>query len=127
MSVEWVRAFCLALPYTTEEILWGDSLVFKIGGKMYAGMPLSPDRVRLSFKCTPEEFAELTERPRIIPAPYAARNHWVALESMEALTRSEIQAQLRKSYDLVFERLTKKLQAELLKKKHGSRGNEPRP
>lgn len=118
MNIAWVRAHCMALPHTTEEILWGDDLVFKIGGKMYAGMPLSPERVRLSFKCTPEEFAELTERPNIIPAPYAARNHWVALEKMDALARSEIQGYLRKSYDLVFARLTKKLQMELSKKKH---------
>ncbi len=63
----------MSLPHTTEQVLWGDDLVFKIGGKMYAGMPLSPARIQLSFKCTPEEFAELIERPGIIPAPYAAR------------------------------------------------------
>jgi predicted DNA-binding protein (MmcQ/YjbR family) len=96
-------------------VLWGDDLVFKIGGRMYAGMPLSPGRVRLSFKCTPEEFAELTERPGIIPAPYAARAHWVALESMDALPRAEIKRLVRRSYDLVFAKLTKKLQAELSK------------
>lgn len=114
--MDWVRAFCLALPHTTEQVLWGDDLVFKIGGKMYAAMPLSPAPVKLSFKCTPEEFAELTERPDIIPAPYSARSHWIALQSMDALTRAEIERLIRQSYDLVFARLTQKLQAELSKK-----------
>jgi len=93
--------------------MWGDDLVFKIGGKMYAGMPLSPARIRLSFKCTPQEFAELIERPGIIPAPYAARAHWVALETWDALPRAEIRRLVSLSYQLVFAKLTKKAQAEL--------------
>jgi predicted DNA-binding protein (MmcQ/YjbR family) len=113
MSIDWIRAHCMALPHTTEHVLWGDDLVFKIGGKMYAGMPLSPERIRLSFKCTPEEFAELVERPNIIPAPYAARAHWVALETPDALPRAEIRRLLNLSYQLVFAKLTKKAQAEL--------------
>ncbi len=104
----------MSLPHTAEQILWGDDLVFKIGGgKMYAGMPLSPGRIRLSFKCTPEEFAELIERPGIIPAPYAARSHWVALETMDALPRAEVRRLVTLSYKLVFQKLTKKAQAAL--------------
>src|SRR5438552_12566334 len=30
-------------------------------------------------QCSPEEFADLVERPGIIPAPYSARYHWIAL------------------------------------------------
>jgi predicted DNA-binding protein (MmcQ/YjbR family) len=50
MNVEWVRRYCLALPHTTEEILWGDDLVFKIGGKMYAVVVLgAAHKVVMSF------------------------------------------------------------------------------
>jgi predicted DNA-binding protein (MmcQ/YjbR family) len=45
--------------------------------------------VRCSFKCTPEEFTELQERDGIIPAPYLARAHWVALERYDALDDAE--------------------------------------
>jgi predicted DNA-binding protein (MmcQ/YjbR family) len=76
-------------------------------------MPLSPGGIRLSFKCTPEEFTELTERPGIIPAPYAARSHWVALETMDALSRAEVKRLVSSSYRLVFAQLTKKAQAQL--------------
>ena len=116
MNIEWVRAHCLALPHTTEEILWGDDLVFKIGGKMYAVVVLAPrHKVVMSFKCTPEGFAELVERPGIIPAPYSARSHWVALEREDALPRAEIKRLIRESYDVVVARLPKKTQAKLAK------------
>jgi predicted DNA-binding protein (MmcQ/YjbR family) len=116
MNVDWVRVHCMALPHTTEEILWGDDLVFKIGGKMYAVVVLGAGhKVEMSFKCTPEVFAELVERPGVIPAPYSARSHWVALEREDALPRAEIKRLIRESYDLVIAKLPKKKQSELAK------------
>jgi len=115
MNVAWVRTYCLSLPRTTEEILWGDDLVFKIGGKMYAVAVLAPHKVALSFKCTPERFAELTERPGIIPAPYSARNHWVALEREDALPRAELKLLLSQAYELILGKLPAKKRAELKK------------
>ena len=86
--------------------------MFKIGGKMFAMMRLGPP-FGLSFKVTPEEFPDLTEKPGIIPAPYLARAHWVALESVNALPRAEIRELLGASYKLVFEKLPRKMQAGL--------------
>jgi len=111
MDVEWIRKYCMALPHTTETVQWGYDLVFKIGGKMYAVTPMIPHPVKLSFRCTPQEFAELTERPGIIPAPYLARAQWVALESLDALPRAEIKRLLAASYALVLARLPKRVQA----------------
>ena len=113
MNVDWVRSHCLALPHATESLQWGADLVFKIGGKMFAIMPLETAKVWLSFKCSPEEFAELIERPGIIPAPYMARNYWVSLESEDALAGAEVKRRLRRSYDLVLEKLPKKSRAAL--------------
>jgi len=113
IDVDFIRGICRKLPHTTEQVQWGNDLVFKVGGKMYAVTPLEPAPVLLSFKCTPEEFAELTERPGIIPAPYMARAQWVGLESDEALSGAEIKRLLKRSYELVFAKLTIKVQAEL--------------
>src|ERR1035437_5107215 len=113
MNVEWVRKFCLSLPHTTEKVQWGGDLVFKIGGKMYAVTVLEPAAVCMSFKCSPEEFAELVELPGIIPAPDSARYHWVALENEDALPPAEIKRLTRRSYELVFAKLPKKTQARL--------------
>src|SRR5215468_1456454 len=113
MAMEWVRRLCTSFPRTTEEVLWGNDLVFKIGGKMYAAMPLDPAAVCLSFKVTPEEFPELCEREGVIPAPYSARYHWVALKDENALPVAELKRLLRQSYDLVRAKLPRKIQATL--------------
>jgi predicted DNA-binding protein (MmcQ/YjbR family) len=113
MPFEWIRAHCLSMPHVTEQILWGNDLVFKVAGKMFAVIVLEPYKVCLSFKASPEEFAELIERPGIIPAPYSARAKWVALEHPDALTRSELTRMIANSYSLVVAKLPKKRQAEL--------------
>jgi len=115
MDVDFVRGVCRNLPHTTEHVQWGADLVFKVGGKMYAVTPLEPAPVCLSFKCSPDDFADLTERPGVIPAPYLARAQWVALESEDALPAAELKRYLKQSYELVFAKLPKKAQAELLK------------
>jgi len=113
VTLDSVRGFCTALPHATETVQWGNDLVFKIGGKMFAVVALEPSKVWLSFKATPEQFAELTERHGIIPAPYLARAHWVALESEDALGAPELKRFLRQAYDLVMAGLPKKAQAAL--------------
>ena len=67
----------------------------------------------MSFKCTPERFAELTEQDGIIPAPYVARYHWVALERFDALSDRELKELVKTAYQLVREKLPKKIQAQL--------------
>ena len=111
MSAEAVRRICLGLPAVTEKLQWGEHLVFKVGGKMFALANLDSEGNPLSFKCSVEEFAELTEMEGIIPAPYFARAHWVALESWDALPAKELCARLRRAYELVRERLPLKVRA----------------
>lgn len=113
MDIEQLRKICLAFPGASEQIQWGDDLLFKVGGKMFAITPLIPAPVYLSLKVTPENFAELTERPGIIPAPYLARAKWVALESRDALAPSELAPLLRASYDLVVAKLPRKARESL--------------
>jgi predicted DNA-binding protein (MmcQ/YjbR family) len=124
MDIDWLRRFCLSLPHATEQIQWEDDLVFKVGGKMFAVARLEPAPVWLSLKTSPEEFAELVERPGIIPAPYLARAHWVALESESALPRHELERLLRLAHSLVVAKLPKKLQDGLLAAK--PRARKPR-
>lgn len=110
MDAEWLRKLCLPFPGTTEQIQWGYDLLFKVGGKMYAVTPLEPAPVCLSFKASPEKFAELTERQNIIPAPYLARARWVALQTRDAVGHDELAGLLRESYEMIFAKLPKKMQ-----------------
>jgi predicted DNA-binding protein (MmcQ/YjbR family) len=109
-DVDWVRKLCLSFPAATEKVTWGADLTFRISDKIFAVTVLEPAKVWLSFKCSAENFADLTERAGIIPAPYMARNQWVALETKEALQREELAGLLRESYELVFGKLPRKMQ-----------------
>jgi predicted DNA-binding protein (MmcQ/YjbR family) len=114
MDIESVRAYCLSFPHVTEKVQWGNDLVFKIGDKMFAVAVLEgASKYCASFKCTPEKFAELIEEEGIDPAPYSARYHWVALERFSVMNEKELKALLRQAYDLVFEKLPKKIKAQL--------------
>ena len=84
---------------------------------MFAVAPLEPGPRWIAFKCTEGEFADLVERPGIIPAPYLARAHWVSLESEDALAHAEVQRLLRQAHGLVFAKLPKKLQNQLSQEK----------
>ena len=126
MDVDWLRELCLSFPGVTEQIQWGNDLLFKVGGRMFAITPLEPAPVWLSFKASPEKFAELTERPNIIPAPYLARAQWVALENKEALLPEELARLLRDSYEMILAKLPKKTRELLCSPKGSARKSRSR-
>ena len=101
-------------PAVTEHMIWGNDLTFKVANKMFAHAVLDPGPpVWLSFKTSPENFYQLTERQNIIPAPYLARAQWVALEARDALPTAELASLLREAYDLVVAKLPAKTRASL--------------
>jgi predicted DNA-binding protein (MmcQ/YjbR family) len=110
--IDWLRSFCLSLPHATEDVQWEHDLLFRIAGKMFCVANLEPgiSPTKIAFKCTPEKFAELVEIEGIIPAPYMARNHWVAIVELDALRQPELKELVRNSYQLVLEKLPKKTQ-----------------
>src|SRR5258706_4370752 len=101
MNIDQLRKLCLSFPGTTEQIQWGDNLLFKVGGKMFAVAALEPAAVWMSLKTNPENFAELTEKRGIIPAPYLAPAQWIAPESQDSLAAAGIARLLREAYGLV--------------------------
>jgi predicted DNA-binding protein (MmcQ/YjbR family) len=81
MNIEALRALCLSFPGATEHVQWGDHLVFKVGGKMFAVTSFEAAAPHvLSFKCAPEVFTDITEHEDIVPAPYLARASWAAFK-----------------------------------------------
>ena len=108
MDLDWIRKVCLVLPAATESVQWGNALVLKVGGKIFAVASLEPVESALTFKCTPEEFAELCERPGCSPARYLTRGEWISLQTLDALPARDVVRLLRKSYDLVVSKLPRK-------------------
>jgi predicted DNA-binding protein (MmcQ/YjbR family) len=112
MNFEKAKHTCRNFPGATEDIKWGADVVFSVGEKMF--MVTGADAPQgMSFKVEDERFLELTDRPGIIPAPYLARAKWVRVETADALDDREAAELLRRSYELVFAKLTKRLQREL--------------
>ena len=110
MTIESLRAFCRKLPGVTEDIKWGHDLCFCVAEKMFSVVSLERPH-SIAFKCTPETFGELIERPGIIPAPYMARNMWVQEQELgDVLDRRELEALVKTSYELVVAKLPKRLQ-----------------
>ena len=100
MTLETIREICRAFPAVTEDVKWGNDLCFCVGGKMFAAMDLNPPH-GIGFKCTPEDFGDLTERPGVRPAPYLARAMWVQEEVHgSAPRRRDFERLLKSAYDL---------------------------
>ncbi len=74
MDIEDIRLYCLQFPHTAEIVQWGADLCFKVDGKLFVVAAIEMVPPRLSFKCTPEKFAELCERTGIIPPYRRGRN-----------------------------------------------------
>jgi len=101
MDVESIRHFSLCFSDAKENLQWGEDLCFKVRGKIFAVLDLGSVPQRLSFKCTPEKFAELTEHEGISPAPYVGRYKWVLLEPLSVLPAPELKDLIRESYAMV--------------------------
>ena len=106
MNIEQLRKYCLSFPHATEDVKWGNDLCFCVGEKMFCVTGLEAGS-HLSFKTTPENFAELIELDGIIPAPYVARYHWVALERSDAIPNKKLKDLIALAYRLVYEKLPK--------------------
>ena len=113
MKAGHLRKLCVSLPHVTEQIQWEQTRVFKIGGKMFAASGTESDS-KYSFKVDDNRFLELTDLAGVVPAPYLARAKWVQVDPENCqLSQTEIAALVKNSYQLVFAKLTKKLQREL--------------
>lgn len=116
MDAARLREFLLTLPHALEAEQWGGLLFWvgdkAIGGKTFLHLNLEAGQGHPAmFPAGPERFAELCERDRIIPAPYLARNHWVAVERWDALRDREWEDELRAAHSLVYAKLPPRTRA----------------
>ncbi len=112
MDVETLRTFCLSLPAVTEDVKWEHDLVFSIGGKMFCVASLEQP-FRCSFKVPDDEFEELSVKEGFMPAPYMARAKWVSVIKPSAIQNKQWEHYIKRSYELVKQKLSKKLKSEL--------------
>jgi predicted DNA-binding protein (MmcQ/YjbR family) len=114
MNESALRKLSAKWPGIGAEIKWEDDLIFMVDGKMFCGLCVrGKEKGKLSFKVEEGRFLELTDRPGFRPAPYMARAHWVTLDDPAVVPKAELEAFIRRAYELVFAKLTKKRQKEL--------------
>ena len=101
MDIESAREYCLSLPQTTEDFPFDETtLVFRIGGKIFAMMDLE-NTEWFVLKCQPEYAIELRERhPEIVPAWHMNKKHWNDLYLNE-LDDELVRELISESYKLI--------------------------
>ena len=123
MNIEQLYEFCLSKKGVTEHFPFDeDTLVFKVGGKMFALTSLKQfedGNPSINLKCDPEKAEELrAEYDGIRPGYHMSKVHWNSVDFNKDVSTKMICELINHSYDLVFKSLTKKVQAEINEKEN---------
>jgi len=113
MTLEAIQNICREMPAVTEDIKWGNDLVFSVGEKMFCVVGLDQSPTTASFKVRDDEFEEICSWPGFKPAPYVAKYKWVLIEDINKMKKADWNKYLRQSYELVRDKLSLKLQKQL--------------
>ena len=119
MNLQSYYEYCLSKKGVTEHFPFDeDTLVFKVGGKMFALASLSEwekGNPSVNLKCDPDRAEELrTQYDDIQPGYHMSKIHWNTIAVNRDVPDSLIRELIEHSYELVFKSLTKKIQAEVL-------------
>ena len=116
MSYDEFNQFCGSLPATTYIVQWGNSHVWKVGGKVFAIGGWAEDKQpAFTFKTSEVNFGFLSEVDGYKPAPYFANRgmKWIQQFNSTQEKDEELRYYLTESYRLVSLGLTKEKQKAL--------------
>ena len=115
MNVETIREYCLLKTGCSESFPFGEeTLVFKVGDKIFALMGLNSEDPGINLKCDPEYAIELREQyEAILPGYHMNKKHWNTVKIAQGLSDSLIKELIDHSYNLVYKSLPKKVKEEL--------------
>ena len=118
MNIQQYFEYCLSKKGVTEHFPFDeDTLVFKVGGKMFALSSLSQwekGNPSVNLKCDPERAEELrAEYDDIKPGFHMSKVHWNTVSVNSDISDKMVRELIDHSYDLIFKSLTKKLQNEV--------------
>jgi predicted DNA-binding protein (MmcQ/YjbR family) len=115
MNDQQFNQFCGALPATTYVMQWGNSHVWKVGGKVFAVGGWTKDKQpAFTFKTSEQNFVFLTECEGYKPAPYFASRgmKWIQQFDNAEEKDQDLQYYLSESHRIVSLGLTKAKQKE---------------
>ncbi len=109
MNLEDFREYCLTKKDATEGAPFGeDTIVFKVGGKMFALASLDEVPPRVNLKCDPERALDLRDRyEEVQPGYHMNKKHWNTVTLTGKIPEAELREMIDHSYELVAPRLPK--------------------
>jgi predicted DNA-binding protein (MmcQ/YjbR family) len=115
MNIETFRAYCLAKSGVTESFPFDEvTLVFKVGGKIFALTSLDQVVLKINLKCNPERAQQLRETyDAVRPGYHMNKKHWNTITVDGSVKNAELLTWIDHSYELVVQSLPRKLRAEL--------------
>jgi predicted DNA-binding protein (MmcQ/YjbR family) len=114
MDVETLREYCLQKKGVSESFPFDENtLVFKVGGKMFLLISLQSAST-FNAKCDPERAVVLREEyDEITPGYHMSKVHWNTINMYGRLTINQLHELIDHSYELVYQKLPKKIKEEL--------------
>jgi predicted DNA-binding protein (MmcQ/YjbR family) len=119
MTIQDYYDYCLSKKGVTEHFPFDeDTLVFKVGGKMFALSSLSQwekNEPSVNLKCDPDRGTELrAQYESIKPGYHMSKVHWNTIDVNGDVPKKLLLELIDHSYEMVFKSLTKKAQAEII-------------
>lgn len=108
--------YCLSKVGTTDGFPFGpETMVFKVGGKIFAICGLDRPPLFVNLKCDPAYALELREKYEgiIIPGYHMNKTHWNSVYLEADLEMKLYEKLIDHSYDLIRSSLPKKIREEL--------------
>lgn len=114
MTHEELVAYCLAKPGAVPDTPWGDGVVAKVGGRIFAFLGDDADGIGgIGLKCgrTADEAGELRLRfpDSVSVMAYIGRHGWNSITNDGAVDDEELRELVDTSYDAVVATLPKRL------------------
>lgn len=109
MNLETLKSYCLRKKGVVEDFPFDtETLVFKVGSKMFALTNLNKSPLQINLKCDPYAAEELrSEFPSITPGFHMNKKHWNTVVIDGTLDEGKIFWMIDMSYNLVFNSLRK--------------------
>ena len=115
MDIEQLRDYCLSKTGVEETLPFGpDTLVYKVGGKVFMLLGLDNDGLRFNVKCDPDKAIELREEFfYVLPGYHMNKKHWNTIVVDSSASIMQLNEWIDDSYKLVVESLPERIKNEL--------------
>ncbi len=115
MTRDDVLDLCVSLPGALEDYPFGDDVaVFKVGGRMFALVPLEGSPGTVNLKCDPDLALALRARfAAVHPGYHQNKRHWNTVDLDGSIDDDELREMIDHSYELVVNRLPRAERARL--------------